>query len=447
MIIHEKIFAEISFRNGTRIKLAEKEIVSASVRRQCCPDSNFEIGGVYSASLSMTASVSGTNSYNIRGAKIVLSTKYGNEENFQPMGTFWVTQASRISGDLYSLTAQDAVGWLETSSFNCSEDDKKMFENLTRYIGETYNQSPGTIQVWCWRIAIETCNALLSRTFGENLLTWEDYNTAVNGRYTNDWNFEAVSGDIRNLLLTCSVRNASGQTNSPRELLHYLAELAGGFIYAKENGNLTLGQFGQAEFGQAEIFLHEIEMNSCETAEYQLQNILVLLRACGHEDSTFTTIADTVLQTPFRIQIDSNPFLDGFTETAGNGYFTDYEARYGNGLYPFKEGLYYFHHRKDDEGALTSDRCAFRPFHCRVHKQERFHLGQRVKLALGEDNPVLSTITSIKWTFRGGWELACAGEDSRTMADALQRSKADKALTDVKLRYESLLSKIPGGGV
>ncbi|MBR1529327.1 MAG: hypothetical protein IJ642_08515, partial [Oscillospiraceae bacterium] len=45
-------------------------------------------------------------------------------------------------------------------AFNCSEDDKKMFENLTRYIGETYNQSPGTIQVWCWRIAIETCNAL-----------------------------------------------------------------------------------------------------------------------------------------------------------------------------------------------------------------------------------------------------------------------------------------------
>lgn len=445
MVIQEKISAQIFFRNGASITLTEKNIISASVRRQCCPDSNFEIGGVYSASLSMTASVTGTNSYNIRGAKIILENQYGNETALQQMGVFWVTQAQRISGDLYSLTAQDAVGWLDTSSENYSENISNVLENLTQYLGMTYNNSPTTIQGWCERIVTETCNSLLSRIFGENLLKWENYNLETNGRYTNEWNFEPIGEGVRELLFTCSVQNASGQSDSPRDLLHYLAELAGGFIYARENGSLTLGQFGPKEFGQAEVYPHEIESDSLEIAEYLLQRILVYLQAYHLTSNAFTSIESWAEYVPFRIKIDSNPFLDGFSET---NYFRDYVNRYGDGFRAIKDGLFYFHHRKNANGELEKKEpfCYFRPFHCKVHKQERFFLGQRIHFILGQSpaEQAFSTITSVKWTFRGGWELACAGEDSRSMADALRRSKADKALTDAKLRYESLISKISG---
>ncbi len=447
MVIQEKISAQFFFRNGASITLTEKNIISASVRRQCCPDSSFEIGGVYSASLSMTASVTGTNSYNIRGAKIILENQYGNETALQQMGVFWVTQAQRISGDLYSLTAQDAVGWLDTSSMANGST-----ENLTQVLAN-YSASNTTLESpavdgnrhggWCGRI-MEYVNDVLYSIIGERPLKWDLFNEKENGRYTNNWNFNPIGEEgIRELDFICTVQKASGLTDSPRELLHYIAELAGGFIYAKENGSLTLGQFGQEEFGQAEIFSDETEAGSCEIAEYQLQRVLVSIKGLSGTVSSWTGISDFVNLVPLQIIINHNPFAEGFETLAiekrdrGEPYDT---------LDALKEGLYYFHHRKDADGHLTDDFCYFRPFHCKVHKQERFHLGQRIAFNLYEDEPKKSTITSIKWTFRGGWELACAGEDSRSMADALRRSKADKALTDAKLRCESLLSKISGGG-
>lgn len=435
MIIQEKIRATIYFRNSANRQILEKDIIRASIQRQCCPDSNFEIGGVYSASLSMTANVSGTNSYNIRGAKIVIENKYANEQDFQYMGVFWVTQAQRISGDLYSLTAQDAVGWLDTSSI-MSENGT---ENLTQML-TGYNDSPTTLENpnngywqhggWCVRL-MEYVNDILEGIVGERILHWDLYDFETNGQYTNNSNFSE-----RKLDFVCSVQNASGLTDSPRDILHYLAELAGGFIYAKENGSLTLGQFGQKEFGEPEIFLHEIEVDSCEIAEYQLQLVLVKIKGINGDVSSWTTISDFATLVPIRIVITHNPFAEGF------------EALAIDTLETLKEGLYWFHHRKDKKGNIVyEDFSHFRPFHCKVHKPERFHLGQRIKLTLDENNPIQSTITSVKWTFRGGWELACAGADSRTMADALSHSKADKALIDSKLRCENLLAKISGGGV
>ena len=448
MLIQEKISAQIFFRNGASITLTEKNIISASVRRQCCPDSSFEIGGVYSASLSMTANIAGTNSYNIRGAKIILKHQYGNEETFQPAGTFWITKASRVSGDLYSVTAQDAVGWLDTSSTNYSAEVSDILENCTKYLSfysaaviDQTDESAG----WFGNI-VGFVNDLLERIIGERVLNWENYDINANGRYTNEWNFNMLSDGRRAMEFTCSVNNGSGQSSSPRDLFHYLAELAGGFVYAKENGNLTLGQFGQAEFGQAEINLSEIEQDSCEIAEYLYQRVYTGVKAYGNSDfSTTTPIDDYSELVPLRLLIESNPFLDGFFEISQTG--TSEHPR--DSIHAVTDGLFYFHHRKDISGNLTDDYCFFRPFRCKVHKQDRFHLGQRIRFVLGEtpaEQP-LSTITSVRWTFRGGWELACAGEDSRTMADALQRSKADKALIDAKLRYENLLSKISGGGV
>ena len=132
MTIFERIQAVLTFRNGTIVNLDESSIISASIKRQCCSDGKFEIGGVYAASLSMKCRVSGTNSVQNQRSKIVVfSTKFdGVEEDFQPVGTFWITDAPR-TGEIYSITAVDNVGWLDTNNYTDSQANA--LENFIDY--------------------------------------------------------------------------------------------------------------------------------------------------------------------------------------------------------------------------------------------------------------------------------------------------------------------------
>ena len=97
--------------------LTESSIISASCKRQCCADGTFEIGGVYAATFSMQAKITGMTTFQVRGAKLQVFSKYGTESDWYSVGTFWVTDATRM-GEIFSINAQDAVGWLDTSSYN-----------------------------------------------------------------------------------------------------------------------------------------------------------------------------------------------------------------------------------------------------------------------------------------------------------------------------------------
>ena len=64
----------------------------------------------------------------------------------------------------------------------------------------------------------------------------------------------------------------------------------------------------------------------------------------------------------------------------------------------------------------------------------------------GRVNGRFSVITSIKWRFRGGTSLACAGKDSRLLAVSAKRSQATKvkdlAYTKINIEKTKLMKQI-----
>lgn len=439
MIIQEHIYAKIFFRNDTAVVLNDDSIISASVRQQCCSDNAFTIGGVFAAQLSMKCAVSGTNSFRLRGAKIQISSNFGTE-NWLSAGTFWITDAQKIAGDIYQITALDAVGWLDSSAFTLSTQHS-VFDNIAKYFEA---QGIGrTIQEWCSHLTFFT-NSLIERFTGEtNVLAWKDFDESANGVYTNHYAFPAFGGGA--LAFFLSTEAGSGQSDCPRDLFRYLAYLAGGFIYADPDGFLTLGQFGMPELGTAEFSASEIQQDACEIADYQLQLIVASAQSGignhSYDAASSTVIEDYFQLSPMRIQADSNPFLDGFTAAYLRG---DGQILYEN-LAVIVEGLYYFNHHFSAAGDWETDFKGIshiRPFRCRVHKAGRFRIGQTIRLTSPEDDSQSESIlTAAAWTFRSGWELSCAGADTRTMADALRMSKAEKSLVEARTRSQTVDQK------
>ena len=423
MTIFERIQAVLTFRNGTEIELSEHDIISASIKRQCCSDGKFEIGGVYAASLSMKCRVSGTNSFRIRGAKLVVSTKFeGIEQDFQPMGTFWITDAPK-TGEIYSITAVDNVGWLDTNSYTDSQANA--LENFIEYFRNRY-PTDATMYTW-FRWLTQEMNSIISRMTGlTSILSWKDYDTTLNGRFCNQYYTDSEHPDGVELKYYIEIAGHSGNPDIPREIYKRLAEITGGFIYAHENGQLTLGQFGQAEFGIANISDAEIELDSFESSDFRVVIAQVgagskLTRTDEHgiiwsiSDAVGTGSSPQPEDIYYYFTIDNNIFMDGFADLYIIGTGQPAELHFDT-LKPIASGIFNYLYWFPDSAKIY-------PFRCKVHKPERFHLGQKIQIHNFE-----SVITSIQWTFRGGTILSCGGEDSRTLSGCTRYSKADKSL-------------------
>lgn len=431
MLITEHVSGAIQFFTAsgwqTKFVLSDRNVISASCKRQCCADGAFEIGGVYASSLNLTCRLQNSNSFQIRGAKIILYSQYDNEENPCCIGTFWVTNATR-SGEIFTLDAMDAVGWLSTSSRNYTDEQNQIFDSIAKYFeSQGYSR---VIQDW-FSVITQFVNLLLYRLTGvPDMLSWQNYEFSENDnqRFCNEviWNSESYLSPF------LSTESGTGNTDCPQDLYHYLAEIAGGFIYAKpENGALTLGQFGQPKFGTAEIKSADLESDTYEIADFQLQLLSVSVQSeiLNHSaDMAIWTSSDNISGLSyFRYQLESNPFLDGFVA----GYIRGDAEKLADNLWTIANGLW-------NSLANYAGGVHIRPFQCTVHKKCRYHLGQNIKI-----NGYESIITSMTWTFRGGHMLACGGEDSRVMADCLRASKGDKVREEARNRCAALEQKIP----
>lgn len=443
MIIKESVSGSVTFRNGTAVNLNDSSIISAKTKKQCCPDGRFEIGGVYAATLSLTCKIPGTNSFNLRGAEIILNSRYGSEQSFSPRGTFWITDARRIASDIYSITALDAVGWLDASSMNYSDENDRIFDNIAKMLESTGEGHE--LHTWCG-ILTNITNSILQRITGtENMLEWIHYDSTVNGDYRNQWIFafinERWTKTDRNAVFFLSTETGSGNSDCPRDLFRYLAQLAGGFICARPDGKLTLRQFAQYDLGTVDILPENTEADSLEIADFAMHILSVtaqseIMNAQGNpaDFMMWTEFSSYAALAPFRIQLSSNPFLDGFTAAWIRG---DAAANIPD-LGTIAINLWMTSRNPGSNIDLI-----IRPFRCKVHMQTRFEPGQHVRILDPRGDNFLETVlTSVTWTFRGGYELSCAGEDSRTMSDALRMSKADKALKEVRNRCSVLEKKL-----
>lgn len=413
MTIQENIKAVLTFRNGTELELFEDSIISASVKQQCCADGKFEIGGVYAAQLSIKCKVPGTNSFRIRGVKIQVFSKYSTEQDFISRGIFWITSAPKI-GEIYSITAVDNVGWLDTDGEYYSNAQTATFSNILKYLNTALSES--LLIHW----ALHTCeiaNSLIQRMTGssENFVVFE-FTDGDSGHWRN---YKYGQNLIYFTLIGANLENNS----NPHDVMKYLALLSDGFVYAKpDDGKLTFELFGNAHHQIAEIYPENIEYDSLEIADYLLYIESVAVRSSQNDNKDYV---ESGYRTPsgypndvfFKITTENNPFIDGLA------------SHYIGSGKPLGENLKCV----ADNLNLNPEDFSIRPFKCKVHKAERFHLGQKIQI-----NNFESIITSIQWTFRGGYTLACGGEDSRAMTGCVQASKADKAL----IRCATLESRI-----
>ena len=82
-------------------------------------------------------------------------------------------------------------------------------------------------------------------------------------------------------------------------------------------------------------------------------------------------------------------------------------------LYPIVEALHYYQRN-----------IQIRPFSGTYHGNEYLHLGQYIEITDKDGISYGTTITNITWKFRGGQQIRCVGEDSRTLSQARKRSQA-----------------------
>lgn len=435
-----ELYDHIAKAWATLCTMSDSNVISASSQRQCCASGSFGIGGVFSATLSLTCRLPGVRLFDVRSARIRLYSQYEGEAEPYCIGTFWVTDASR-TGDIFSINAQDAVGWTDTSSYN--DTGKDLAGGLSQYPDMvSYGRN---LLGWAGTVTGLTNGFIQAQTGVANMLTWENYDKSQNnGEDYGNAMIYVIDDDGIHLtayetMFYLYTESGLADSDCPRDYFRWIAELAGGFIYAKpENGALTLGQFGQPEFGTAEIGMEDIQYDSCNIADYTLQPSASAVRSdlAGDLYSEMViglTGHDYANTSYFRYLVEANPFLDGFT-----AYFV-----FGHQTVPSLWTIAYnIWCTLGKYGGMT-----VRPFQCTVHKAQRYHLGQKIKITyqdFHEHTPQTynSIITVISWTFRGGHTLACGGGDTRVMADCLRASKGDKAIKEARNRAMALRNEV-----
>ncbi len=467
MQINESIAGEIliyDYDTHTWKEIAQiddSNVVNASTKRQCCADGAFEIGGVYGASLSLTFRLTDITRNQLRSSRIVLRSKYAQEDDWEPVGVFYVTRV-RAKGDVYTVTAEDGMLWTDTDyvegllaeQTNISSD-----RPLDGYLDNSH-------------ITRYTGSVIPLITSGmDNVAEWANFDEISNGSYCNEYLCSKVpvpchvvyrtsdgkvyagsDGKIYQCrsadgeewrptsqiaIVKCCATSSGYKSGCARDFYRWAAELAGGFVTVGRDGRMCLRQFGMDSLGEVEVSTSDIEWNSADISDFQLwlQSVRLIPEVTGVDSVDFGMKEageiydfDYKHHATLQYKIESNPLLDGLcARYVSTGVLTDAQ--------PFAAALWrsFFNSGRSGDRVLQ-----IRPFRATVHKPARFELGQRIVLHYWdvhetEETTYQSTITSVEWTFRGGHKIACGGENAR-MTGGRVLTKSDRTTRELLYR-------------
>jgi hypothetical protein len=237
--------------------------------------------------------------------------------------------------------------------------------------------------------------------------------------------------------------NSSVET-SPREHIGFLAQIYGGFVYAKPNGNVTFGKFFRNVDDKNEtpftILNSYIEVDSLNVSSQEMCFLPVKATVnSGYGYCWFSKNKDShKLYTD--MVLEDNPYLDGFyAEGTAEKFNTLVDTLYRilrtNTIELDKVNIIV----PDSTSTTLNVSTVIRPFSLKCHVEHRFSLGDQVLIPTFEDSTAFttSTLTKIVWTFRGGYELGCTGGDTRMLSDSYRNSQARKVqrLLERKINY------------
>lgn len=390
MVINETARLEILLPDESSWRsINENNIInnSLSISSRCMDDSSFSLGGVYSAQLSVKIRLKDTDTYRVTGAKIKVFSQYGGQSEIL-RGIFWVTSVSR-KNDIYTISASDSLVWLDSTSYDDSR--KGTGKNFI------YDEMQGSLKEYLRNLGgcLDLILGVINKYNGnENQLAFYDDDEIIN----------YCPSDVGYCLLPPDMVGEIS-TKNPRDYASWLAEIACGFVYVDYSdgtAKIRIGQFSE-EFNH-EISYDEVELNSCEIADFEINFKQVYTDVYdGSSGSVGTNQGNGIT-----IDISENPFKDGHWQY--NRVIGSDGEEYGNAM-DIIDNIY---------GKLCG--LNFRPFHLKCHCTKNFQLGQKITLPNGQE----SIITSIKWQFRGGYTLFCVGKDTRVLCASARRSQSAK---------------------
>ena len=447
MIIEEHARLELFLPDGRTFEISESDLIqnSLSITSQCVSGNTFGFGCVSPAQLSVKFRLKDQNigRYDIYGAAIILYSWFGENlpKDNGKRGVFNVTSVTK-NNDIFTISAIDNVCLLDAEAFINGRN--AVYDRLEQLISEDL------ISLWN---AIEALGTIVTeRTtldfWGKRLgfharhLDYKDIpnSCAYFGGYNvpPDENGNYPKHDIRMVLLL-----SDEQSDNVRDYVAWLAEYMGGFIQADQNGEILFCPFENPWICSKypEIYgtetpkildYSEFEQNTLEIAGFQIHfcRAKVILEnkvfnQCPWDDSS-KIIEKGVINLENIIQ--NNPFIEFI-------YQEHLESNDAN-IFPIVEALHYYQRY-----------IQIRPFSGIYHGKEYLHLGQYIQITDKDGTSYGTTITNITWKFRGGQQIKCVGEDSRTLSQARKRSQAvrigERMKTQIN-RTESNLRKEMG---
>lgn len=448
----------VTYGNGI---LSDANVISASVKRQCCEDGQFTIGGVFAATIQLVCRLPGMTRYQLRGARIVLRSQYAGEAEPVPIGTFWATHITRVR-DIFTIRGMDAMGWTDVTvpiiteqtggggywAYDIFSDDPWKLRYYEIPVVETTVSFARTVlrvdnpeeswipnlSTWCIRFFMALNPVLQEKTGISDLAAYRPYSSGNNcgiwgGNhyvFSNFWAKETNPESEDPIFAYFGLYQDDGvfKSEKPRDLLRWIAECTGGFFTVERDGRFTLRQFCMPELGIAEIYDADTEADSLEISDYYIYPNWIDIKSGNDYFSIRDGYTDSV-SGGFQIRITENPVLSGF----------NHPEKKSSVAY----GLYYAFVQYEDvncvngENVLVSNEAGKHiglykaypvPFRAKVHKPQHFELGQTIvfpdhpntinnyRYGRTDHVPYLrSVITSIEWTFRGGQVIACGEGD------------------------------------
>ncbi len=434
-----------------RYEFDENDILqgSCSITSRCCDDQTFSVGGARPAELSIKLRIKAqeANTFSLYGSKIILWSKCSNipddpKASWLLRGEFWVTSVSRRK-DIYTIKASDAIVWLDNGAYETAvgEQTKADFNKMYEMAGSVF------------AAASFICNETIGK-FVNDIMALTDSGKIFFGTRDDILNEAPESNGY--VLLPQGITGGYG-CKTPRDLMSFLAQIAGGCIQMIPSTQYRSDDIG----GDVAPVMYITPLGYTPTREIT------------EYDRFFKSLWDAPIKIPYEtIKEDGCEIADydlhvqcTYIKTHdGTGWScsSDLAPHAGNVVFDLSDNLFvtgrYYHNMKACSpfqvinplyghfAGITK-----RPFKlecCPLFKElsELPKLGQ--KIVIEEKPGVLkeSVITKMVWKFRGGWEFGCAGSDSRVLSQAAKRSLASHAEEKCKA-YANIISSDAKGGI
>lgn len=407
MVIEEHAALDVITKDGSTYAIDESQIIRGSLTtsQSCSSGGGIPAGSCNTGTASVAFHAPSALSYEkLFGAKVKLYVWYGDTSKKQ-VGVYNVTSTERSYG-VYTLSLSDNVYLLDEACYS--------------------NDTTTAAQNW------------LAMQLGEKKVPSVIFNMICNAYSVPHWNAAKNEESVpESGIGALSVKVPSDCcTESVKDFANYLAEYLGAIIMPDENGELHFAYMGSRTCPIT------IDASNIERDTYQKSPFHVSTSSwrVNHDSGIWTSWSVSgdfpENAAPLSIVVNNNPFWqsveDGTPESMVRGR-TETMLRY---MWVAQGKVAYI----DNVPQIN-------PFRCTVHVPYYFRAGDRVKIIDPITSEVYhSYVTDVTWTFRGGQQISCAGEDTRTLSVSTSRNGAKKMSDYSRYLYRKSKSNTGGGG-